>query len=103
MKWIIIFSIVAFICFVWMLVNAIKDAQIEPSAGTVIRYPEEDNEFSPKNSISDETIKRVVLRNKLNKIEEEKEKEEGLLILPEDWLQTRIDDINLDYSREDGK
>jgi hypothetical protein len=64
-----------------------KDTAKEPSAGTIIRYPEEDNEFSPKNSISDETIKRVVLRNKLNKIEEERE----------------IKDINLDYSREDGK
>ena len=95
MKWIIILTFASFIMFIYLLIQAIRDGK-EPPNGTHIIYPDEDEEIfsefneidehSPENVISDELIKRVSLRHKLNKIANEREmKEFG------DFDHTRID------------
>jgi hypothetical protein len=93
MKWIIILTIVSFVIVFLLFLKGTKIIQ-EPEEGTVINYPEEEmfqendtDEFSPDNIISDQTIKIVNLRYKLKKIEKEKQQ----------------NDVDLDYSREDGK
>ena len=97
MKWIIILTVIAGICFVYLLIQAIIDGiEAEPISGTIM-YPDEeeifskfeDDEHSPENVISDDLIKTVSLRNRLNKIEEERE--------------TRMDDVNIDYQNYEGK
>ena len=89
--WIIIITVLALIGSILIIRSAMKDAKDYQETISKIKeeemYIENDiDEFSPENMISDETIKRVVLRNKLQKIENEKEtKEFG------DFDHTRID------------
>jgi hypothetical protein len=105
MKWIIVFTILCGVGVIWLLRKAIKDGKEEPSDGTIISYPDldlmdathggvmfisfpsDEDEHSPENTISDDTLKRAILRNKLQKIDEERHQ----------------DDVDLDYQREDGK
>ena len=82
MKTLIIITSISFLIFAILLIKAILDGRKEPSQGTVIIYPDEEmfmendlEEFSAENSISDETIKIVRLRNKLEQIEKEREYE----------------------------
>ena len=53
-------AIISFLASSFLLYKGWKDGKEETN--------EEDEEFSVDNSISDETIKRVVLRSKLEKI-----------------------------------
>jgi hypothetical protein len=82
MKTLIIITSISFAIFAVLLVVAILDGRKEPSQGTVITYPDEEmfmendlDEFSAENMISDETIKIVRLRNKLEQIEKERDYE----------------------------
>ena len=94
MKWIIILTFVALIFVICLYRKAVKDGK-EPPDGTHIKYPDPDEEIfsefnedehSPENVISDELIKRVSLRHKLNKIANEEEIEKF-----GDFDHTRID------------
>ena len=94
MKWIIILTFVALIFVICLYRKAVKDGK-EPPDGTRIKYPDPDREIfsefnedehSPENVISDELIKRVSLRHKLNKIANEEEIEKF-----GDFDHTRID------------
>lgn len=86
MWWILILTALAFIGAAWLLLKAIVDGGEDPPDGTIILYPDED-EHSPENTISDDTLKRAILQNKLQKIDEER----------------RQDDVDLSYQREDSK
>ena len=86
MEWILVLTAVCFIGVVCLLRKAIIDGKKDPPNGTVISYPDED-EHSPENIISDDTLRRAILRNKLQKIDEERYQ----------------DDVDLDYQREDGR
>lgn len=73
MKWILIVTGIAFIVSAYLLLKAIIDGRKEYPEGTVIKYLDncEDNEHSPEMIITDDLIKRVILRNKLDKMGKE--------------------------------
>jgi hypothetical protein len=79
MKIFIYIAIISFIGFIGILIKGIYDAKklmnlLDDVNGELdIIFSEfEDNEHSPENTISDETIKRTVLRNKLKQIDDPK-------------------------------
>lgn len=83
MKWIIILKIIAFIGVLWLLIKGCLDTD-EPTDGTVITHPDDEEEIFSEfenaenaslNSKVDEVLKIKSLRNKLKKIEEERENE----------------------------
>ena len=86
MKTLIIITGISLLGFVSLLIKGCRDGRSEePKDGTVINYDDSDfesnktfsafdkeDEHSPENSISDQTIARAVLRNKLKEIEAER-------------------------------
>lgn len=90
MDWIIYGTIFAFFGFMFILLKAIEETKEDTPDGTVYMYPGDIDEHSPENLDIDNAIKTVYLRNKLKKIEEERK-------------ETKIEDVNLDYDRIDGR
>jgi len=89
--WIIIaITVLALIGAILIIRSAMKDAA-EHMSDDITRMYDED-EFSPESVISDKLIKTVSLRNKLNKIEEERKQNEIEIISFGDF-----------DNREDGK
>jgi len=87
---IILLLIAAFIIYLYK--KGRKDAYKEPEDGTVITYPDkpmfmenDTDDFSPENLDIDKTLKVLALRKKLKNIE------------------SKRNDVNIDYTREDGK
>jgi len=112
MKILIGFTILCLIGFIYLYRKAMKDAK-EPPTGTHIIYPEDEeifsefveDEFSPDNMISNDTIKRAALRNKLREIEEEKKTKVYYKgeVIGEFKGEIETTDLNIDYQNEEGK
>lgn len=95
--WKILLAITAisFIGVVGIFILGCIDAD-EPPDGTIFSYPlDELDEFSPEQLKTDQILKDLELKNKLNKIEEERGGIENII--------KQQDDVDFDYERIDGK
>ena len=89
--WIIIgITVLALISAILIIRSAMKDADLSITDDITRMYDED--EYSPESVIPDKLIKKLALRNKLNKIEKERRKETEMISFGD-----------FDHSRIDGK